>query len=309
MVYDRWEQPGTTGRGHESTQFVGRPRHLLGIPSLLPSRRPKHGLRRRAATLRMLEHVRPNCWPCATMPTQTGTSSVPPLCSSLVRMGEGSPHAPHKVILYQSAWACTFYPCNNTEFEDEPCADPHLKRQALLCHRSQLTLATHDGFGNSLLHRGNLISEKRWYVPPSTFRNLPMCLPNLRRRTQVLPDIFEYVLEVTSLLLRDTGARIISHRKHAAAAVRSFATIFGKTIARAGAKSMSFQHIKLPLHPVTHVRKQQYIFDADGLRVSSGVIVLDFYFLSPYEEVSHHPVIYILHCATFYLKKERLFDR
>ena len=37
-----------------------------------------------------------------------------------------------------------------------------------------------------------------------------MCLPNLRRRTQVLPDIFEYVLkEVISLLLRDNGARII----------------------------------------------------------------------------------------------------
>ena len=163
--------------------------------------------------LRLLEHVRPDylavCYDAD--PKQTHVKCAAILQQALVRMGEGSPHAPHKVILYQSAWACTtFYPCNNTEFEDEPCTDPHLKRQALLCHRSQLTLATHDGFGNSLLHRGNLVSEKRWYVPPSTFRNLPMCLPNLRRRTQVLPDIFEYVLkEVISLLLRDNGARII----------------------------------------------------------------------------------------------------
>ena len=163
-------------------------------------------------TLRVLEHVRPTdmavCYDVDPKGTHIQCASI--LQQAIILLGEGSPHAPHNVILYQSVWASTtFYPCA-TDFQTEPCGDANLKRQALLCHRSQLTLTTHDGFGTSLLDRGNLESEKRWYVSPSVFRQVPMCLPNLRRRTKVLPDIFAYVMaQLVPLLQREEGARII----------------------------------------------------------------------------------------------------
>lgn len=101
------------------------------------------------------------------------------------------------ILLYQSAWA------NTTSYNvplhiplvDIQVTDQDTKKRALRCHASQLELQTHDGFGSSLLERGNLSVETFYLTNTPGFLSLKPCLPNLQRRTTYTKDIGAYVFE------------------------------------------------------------------------------------------------------------------
>ena len=100
-----------------------------------------------------------------------------------------------KIILYKSAWHnTTFYP-QKLNWKTWKVQNRKKKENAILCHKSQLTLKVNDGYGSELLKRSNLTFEKYVEIDLKTFSSLPICLPNLKRRTIVTKDIEQYVLD------------------------------------------------------------------------------------------------------------------
>ena len=100
-----------------------------------------------------------------------------------------------KIILYKSVWhITTIYP-KKLNWIKWIVKNKDKKENAVLCHKSQLKLKVNDGYGSDLLSRSNLAVEKFVEIDLSTFKRLPVCLPNLKRRTVFTKDIERYVLE------------------------------------------------------------------------------------------------------------------
>ena len=80
-----------------------------------------------------------------------------------------------RVVLYQSAWGNRTSYSPRCEWTQWKVKDPTLKRAAVSCHRSQLTLTVHDGFGDDLLRRGNLHEESFMELGTNAFCTWPPC--------------------------------------------------------------------------------------------------------------------------------------
>lgn len=99
------------------------------------------------------------------------------------------------IVLYHSAWAATTTYIDHLSLVQWKVKDANAKRRALQCHASQLTLKTHDGFGSSLLERGNVVMEAFHQTSTARFISLAPCHPNLRRRTVFTKDVGKYVFD------------------------------------------------------------------------------------------------------------------
>lgn len=186
----------STKRRIEATKAL----NLIGVKDVFWYTMPFYDRKDRQVTERdssrasqLLEGIRPDTVAICFDADPHGTHMK---CFAILQRAIGRGLSPN-ILLYHSAWGSTtaYKVPGDISFIQWKVNDAEVKRRVLECHASQLTLQTHDGFGASLLDRGNLVSEAFYQTTTMRFLSLNPCYPNLRRRTVFTQDVGKYVFD------------------------------------------------------------------------------------------------------------------